>query len=175
MDSYKTIIEIGSFSIKTVIFSKLDKEFSIIGTGKTRTRGYTGEEIENFDDFIDCIKKYNSKDTFFLIDIPGRSDFYQGKGMPARSGTGITGGYIDRSSAQYLADLKKFLPIIKGPYIVTLPTHFSCRKTKGKMVFPSPYSKTLRSPKPFMFGNHASTVLFSNKPLKIQVPQITDF
>ena len=116
-----------------------------------------------------------TKDTFFLIDIPWRIDFYQGKGMTARSGTGITGGYIDRSSAQYLADLKKFLPIIKGPYIVTLPTHFSCRKTKGKMVFPGPYSKTLRSPKPFMFGNHASTVLFSNKPLKIQVPQITDF
>mgnify|MGYP000267993379 CR=1 FL=1 len=77
MDSYKTIIEIGSFSIKTVIFSKLDKEFSIIGTGKTRTRGYTGEEIENFDDFIDCIKNsivqaekqanYNIKDTYILI------------------------------------------------------------------------------------------------------------
>jgi len=130
--------------------------------------------IENLD-FIDCIKKYNSKDTFFLIDIPWRIDFYQGKGMTARSGTGITGGYIDRSSAQYITDLKKILPSIKGPYIVTLPTHFSCRKTKGKMVFPGPYSKTLRSPKPFMFGNHASTVLFSNKPLKIQVPQITDF
>ena len=56
MDSYKTIIEIGSFSIKTIIYSKLNKEFSIIGTGKTRSRGYTGEEIENFDDFIDCIK-----------------------------------------------------------------------------------------------------------------------
>ena len=77
MDTYKTIIEIGSFSIKTVIFSKLDKEFSIIGTGKTRTRGYTGEEIENFDDFIDCIKNsivqaekqanYNIKDTYILI------------------------------------------------------------------------------------------------------------
>ena len=56
MDSYKTIIEIGSFSIKTIIYSNLNKEFSIIGTGKTRSRGYTGEEIENFDDFIDCIK-----------------------------------------------------------------------------------------------------------------------
>ena len=56
MDSYKTIIEIGSFSIKTIIFSELNKEFSIIGTGKTRSRGYTGEEIENFDDFIDSIK-----------------------------------------------------------------------------------------------------------------------
>ena len=47
MDSYKTIIEIGSFSIKTIIYSELNKEFSIIGTGKTRSRGYTGQEIEN--------------------------------------------------------------------------------------------------------------------------------
>ena len=56
MDSYKSIIEIGSFSIKTIIYSELNKEFSIIGTGKTRTRGFNGEEIENFDDFIECIK-----------------------------------------------------------------------------------------------------------------------
>ena len=56
MDSYKTIIEIGSFSIKTIIYSKLNNEFSIIGTGKTRSTGYSGEEVENFDDFIDSIK-----------------------------------------------------------------------------------------------------------------------
>ncbi len=77
MDSYKTIIEIGSFSIKTIIYSELNKDFSIIGTGKTRSRGYTGEEIENFDDFIACIKNsivqaekqanYIIKDAYILI------------------------------------------------------------------------------------------------------------
>ena len=77
MDSYKTIIEIGSFSIKTIIYSELNKEFSIIGTGKTRSRGYTGEEIENFDDFIESIKNsivqaekqanYIIKDAYILI------------------------------------------------------------------------------------------------------------
>ena len=56
MESFKTIIEIGSFSIKTIIYSELNKKFSIIGIGKTRSRGYTGEDIENFDDFIECIK-----------------------------------------------------------------------------------------------------------------------
>ena len=56
MDSYKTIIEIGSFSIKTIIYSELNQEFLIIGTGKSRSKGYTGEEIENIDDFIECIK-----------------------------------------------------------------------------------------------------------------------
>ncbi len=77
MDSYKSIIEIGSFSIKTIIYSEYNKEFSIIGTGKTRTKGFTGEEIENFDDFIECIKNsivqaekqanYVIKDTYILI------------------------------------------------------------------------------------------------------------
>jgi len=77
LDNYKTIIEIGSFSIKTIIYSELNNDFSIIGTGKTRTRGYTGEEIENFDDFIDSIKNsivqaekqanYIIKDAFILL------------------------------------------------------------------------------------------------------------
>ncbi len=77
MDSYKSIIEIGSFSIKTIIYSELNQEFSIIGTGKTRTRGFTGEEIENIDDFIECIKNsivqaekqanHIIRDTYILI------------------------------------------------------------------------------------------------------------
>ena len=77
MDNYKTIVEIGSFSIKTIIYSELDKEFSIIGTGKTRSKGYTGEEIENFDDFIESIKNsivqaekqanYIIKDAYILV------------------------------------------------------------------------------------------------------------
>ena len=77
MDSYKTLIEIGSFSIKTIIYSELNHEFSIIGTGKTRSKGYNGEEIENFDDFIDCIKNsivqaekqanHIIKDAFILV------------------------------------------------------------------------------------------------------------
>ena len=77
MDNYKTIIEIGSFSIKTIIYAELLEGASIIGTGKTRTMGYTGEEIENFDNFIDCIKNsivqaekqanYIIKDAYILI------------------------------------------------------------------------------------------------------------
>ncbi len=77
MDNYKTIIEFGSFSIKTIIYSELNKDFSIIGTGKTRSRGYTGEEIDNFDDFIESIKNsivqaekqanYIIKDAYILI------------------------------------------------------------------------------------------------------------
>ena len=77
MNNYKTIIEIGSFSIKTIIYAELLEGASIIGTGKTRTMGYTGEEIENFDNFIDSIKNsivqaekqanYIIKDAYILI------------------------------------------------------------------------------------------------------------
>jgi len=130
--------------------------------------------IENLD-FIDCIKKYDGPDTFFLIDPPWRVDFYQGQGMTARTKTGITGGFIDRTAQQYLEDLSIILSTIKGHYILTLPTNFSCRKLKDKTVFPSLFSKSLRHPKGHFFGNHPSTVLFSNKPLEIQIPQIIDY
>ena len=56
MDNYKTIIEIGSFSIKTIIYSKFNKQHQIVGTGKSKTHGFNGNDIENIDDFIDCIK-----------------------------------------------------------------------------------------------------------------------
>ena len=129
--------------------------------------------IENLD-FIDCIKKYDGPDTFFLIDPPWRIDFYQGVGMTARSKTGIRAGFIDRTAKQYLEDLSIILPTIKGHYILTLPTNL-CRASKGKTVFPSPFSKKLRHNKGHIFGNHPSTVLFSNKPLEIQIPQIIDY
>ena len=56
MDDCKSIIEIGSFSIKTIIYSEFDNDFKIIGTGKSKTQGYNGNDIENFDDFIKSIK-----------------------------------------------------------------------------------------------------------------------
>ncbi len=56
MDNFNTIIEIGSFSIKTIIYSEYNGEYQITGTGKSITQGYNGNDIENIDDFIDCIK-----------------------------------------------------------------------------------------------------------------------
>ena len=137
-------------------------------------KNYHKAIVQNMD-FIETIKKYDSKNTFFLIDPPWRIDFYQGRGMTARNKKGITAGFIDRPAKQYLIDLQQILPALKGHYIVTLPTNFSCRKAKGKIFFDSPFSKKLKHIKPHFFGNYPSTRLFSNKPLKIQVPQLTDF
>ena len=57
MENIKTIIEIGSFSIKTIIYSNLDNNSKIEGTGKSNTQGYNGNEINSFDEFIDSIKR----------------------------------------------------------------------------------------------------------------------
>ena len=61
---------------------------------------------------------------------------------------------------------------------LTLPNRYPGLLRMAKFIgpyFPSPFSKNLKHTKPYLFGNYPSTVLFSNKPLKIQIPQITDF
>ena len=57
MENINTIIEIGSFSIKTIIYSNLDNSPKIEGIGKSNTQGYNGNEINSFDEFIDSIKR----------------------------------------------------------------------------------------------------------------------
>jgi len=141
-------------------------------------------------DFEDCIKKWDSKETFFLIDPPWRTDFYDDSnpfvfGSATRKdkstynkklGKYMTSkdknckkpqlAFIDRTSKEYLEDLKRILPKIKGCYILTL---------EHKMKFPSLYSKLLIHPQKKMFGFHPKTMLFSNKPLEIKIPQIIDY
>ena len=144
-------------------------------------------------DFETCIKRWDSKDTFFLIDPPWRTDFYDdsnphawgslrqakmnyknvynkklGKYMTSKDKNNKIKqlAFIDRTSKEYLEDLKRILPKIKGHYILTL---------EHKMKFPSRYSKLLVHSHTKMFGFHPKSMLFSNKPLEIQIPQITDF
>ena len=107
-------------------------------------------------DFIECIKKYNFEDSFFLIDPPWRLDFYDKETSK-----------INRKTAnQYLKDLEEILPTIKGTYIVTLESN---KKIK------SPHSKLIIHTHSRLFGNKPKTMMFSNKPLEIQTPQISDY
>ena len=55
MDQYNTIIEIGSFSIKTIIYSDIDGKTKIEGIGKSNTQGYDGNNVIGFDEFVDSI------------------------------------------------------------------------------------------------------------------------
>ena len=57
METYNTIIEIGSFSIKTIIYSEIDGKPKIEGIGKSNTQGYDGNNVIGFDEFVDSIHK----------------------------------------------------------------------------------------------------------------------
>ena len=109
------------------------------------------------EDFIDCIKRWDSKDTFFLIDPPWRLDFYDNK---------ETSKINRKTATEYLKELGDILPTIKGSYIVTLE---STKKIK------SLYSKLIIYSHSRLFGNKPKTMMFSNRPLKVQIPQITEF
>ncbi len=56
MNDLNTIIEIGSFSVKTIIYSNIENVSKIHGIGKSNTHGYDGNKITSFDEFIDSIK-----------------------------------------------------------------------------------------------------------------------
>ena len=57
MEHFNTIIEIGSFSIKTIIYSEIDGKPKIEGIGKSNTQGYDGNNVLGFDEFVDSIHK----------------------------------------------------------------------------------------------------------------------
>ena len=57
MEHFNTIIEIGSFSIKTIIYSEIDGKPKIEGIGKSNTQGYDGNNILGFDEFVESIHK----------------------------------------------------------------------------------------------------------------------
>ena len=127
--------------------------------------------IENMD-FEKTLKKYDGPDTFFLIDPPWRTSYYQGhkniRGMNHRNPNAIDGGFIDRTALEYIIKIKEILPKLKGDWILTLGPSFHCH-------FKEYYSTFVKQIKPKLFGYYPKTWLFSNKPLEIQIPQIIDY
>ena len=62
--------------------------------------------------------------------------------------------------------MENLLPTLQGTYIVTLANDQNIK---------SPYSKLIIYPGKVLFSFNPKTMMFSNKPLKIQVPQIIDY
>ena len=133
-------------------------------------------------DFIECIKKYNFEDSFFLIDPPWRLDHYDTNSETSlerwKNADKKTRGdlslietsRLNRDTAvEYIEALEKILPTIKGTYIVTLGGMWLKKKIK------SPYSKLVIHTHSRIFGYKPKTLMFSNKPLEIQIPQIIDY
>tara|TARA_R110002020_G_scaffold201824_3_gene404668 strand:+ start:400 stop:1086 length:687 start_codon:yes stop_codon:yes gene_type:complete len=154
---------------------------------------YPNAIVENMD-FINTIKKYDSTDTFFLIDPVWRTDFYDGsitftdkpnyllnraKTIKNKKNTVILKknnlsklkklnnlSYCDRTAKQYLMDLGKILPIIKGHYILTLNKNSK---------FKSKYTHFVKYHKRVIFGHYPYTKLFSNKPFIRNCKEIFDY
>ena len=135
--------------------------------------------IITHEDFMACIKKWDSKDTLFLIDPPWDNSFYDSSGkMEGESmlnqfergkrklGSTATSSFIDRTVKQYIKDLESLLPTLQGTFIVTLGNRQNIK---------SLYSKLITYPGKVMFRFNPKTRIFSNKPLKVQIPQITEF
>ena len=157
--------------------------------------------IITHEDFMACIKKWDSKDTLFLIDPPWDNSFYdssgkmEGESMLNQFERGkrkalwyhkqgerykkynsdqrkkhgdslLTSAFIDRKVSQYIKDLESLLPTLQGKFIVTLANDQNIK---------SPYSKLITYPGKVMFNFNPKTMMFSNQPLKIQIPQITEF
>ena len=128
-------------------------------------------------DFIECIKKYNFEDSFFLIDPPWRVNYYTFKNnfkekygnynyKVKKDWHKETSKTNRKTAKQYLKELEEILPTIKGTYIVTLGKGFKIK---------SPYSKLIIHTHSRLFGHKPNTMMFSNQPLKVQIPQITEF
>lgn len=102
------------------------------------------------EDFIDCIKQWDSKDTFFLIDPPWFDREYNSNSL----------AYCDMKANEYYKILSKILPTLKGNWFVLSKAHNPPTKLWS-------YPKTLvESEKNVLFGKKAKTLITSKSALQ---------
>ena len=105
-------------------------------------------------DYIDCIKQYDSSNTFFLIDPPYRKPIYTENTLP----------FCDRDPYKYYLELMELLPQIKGNWI--LCSDHNERSLKG-MLSKSIYNNIkVYSDNNVIFGKKAGVMLTSNMLLE---------
>lgn len=104
------------------------------------------------EDFTECIKRWDSKDTFFFMDPPWRFMQYDPKQTLA---------YCDRTIKQYYEDLLKMVPILKGDWIIAGEVH---EKESGKLLQNSGYPNLVIKTNYKMLGGRIQVRLCSNKP-----------
>ena len=159
--------------------------------------------VENMD-FIETIKKYDTKDTFFLIDPIWRSDFYDGsikfgKRRPSdrnkkvwwRMGNNRALTLKNKKNTEVLTkrELNKNKSMNKLPFcdrtakqyltdldniLPTIKGHYILTLNKNGK-FNAKFTCLVQYHKPMIFGNYPSSRLFSNKPFKRNCKEITDY
>ena len=105
-------------------------------------------------DFVECIKQFDTKDTFFLFDPPWRFTCYDSRDK----------AYCDRTPYEYYSLLLELMPMLEGDWIICSSKDEHETKT---LLSDTDYHKiVVKSAKPIIFGKHAQTLLVSNKPFQ---------
>ena len=107
------------------------------------------------EDFVDCILKHDSEDTFFLIDPPWRFTCYDSH----------KNAFCDRTPLEYYSKVLELVKILKGDWIIcSAKDEHEIKKILSKTDY---YKTVVTSDKKVIFGKHAQTLLVSNKPFLI--------
>ena len=107
-------------------------------------------------DFVECIKLYDSKDTFFLFDPPWRFTCYDSNDK----------AYCDRTPYEYYTQLLELIPFLEGDWIIcSAKDEHEIKKILTKTDY---YKMVVKSDKPKVFGKHAQVLLVSNKSFEKQ-------
>ena len=112
--------------------------------------GYIVEDL----DFIDCIKKYDSKDTVFFLDPPWRSKIYEQNDKC----------FIDRKPIEYYQKFFELVPQLKCQlWFICSDTHEKeIQKLLSKSGFPNKIIYARGNKK--IMGKRANVRICSNKP-----------
>ncbi len=102
------------------------------------------------EDYLECIKKHDSIDTFFLIDPPYRTSAYI---LNPKT-------FIDRTDTEYFKEIRDLIPTLKGDFILC-----SDSSRTGANIFKDTkfYTNIVISSKK-IFGQTSKILLISNKP-----------
>jgi site-specific DNA-adenine methylase len=107
------------------------------------------------EDFVDCILKHDSEDTFNLIDPPWRFTCYDSH----------KNAYCDRKPIEYYSKVLELVKELKGDWIIcSAKDEHEIKKILTKTDY---YKKIVTSDKKVIFGKHAQTLLISNRPFQI--------
>ena len=154
------IPDISKYKLYVEPFSGLGRTAEYVSTPKVLNdkseyanefckENFPNAKVENMD-FMDTIDKYDSEDTFFLIDPPWRFDTYDVNNL----------SFCDRKAWDYYDQLLKRIETLKGDWF--LLNSADEHETKNILRDSKWGLKIVESKGKVIFGKHARTMICSN-------------